>query len=143
LTFSEAQVGSPISIRNSKPVFSPDGQRIVFVSDRRVPTLTFTDKNIWWIPSDGSLDPQLVFFTRSDDVDPVFTGGPGNEILLSSSMGFPTEMLNVLEAEAYERILALEWQPNEVQAAALAASEREELEFFENVMSHLYLLSNW
>jgi len=147
LTYSPPQEGSPIYVRNERPTFSPDGTRIIFGSDRRVPTLTFVDRNIWWIPEDGSLDPQLVFFTRSDDVDAMMTGGPGNEILLSSAMGFPTEMLDRLWEENVERLLTTE-QPdgtylNLVQAESIATGEREELEFFEGVMSHLYLLTNW
>jgi dipeptidyl aminopeptidase/acylaminoacyl peptidase len=147
LTYSPPQEGSPIYVRNESAVFSPDGTKIIFVSDRRVPTLTYVDRNIWWIPEDGSLDPQLVFFTRYDDVDPMMTGGPGNEVLLSSSMGFPTEMLDRLWREKYDFLLSTP-QPdgtylNEVQAESIANGEREELEFFEGVMSHLYLLTNW
>lgn len=143
LTYSEPQEGSPIRIRNTMPVFSPDGTRIAFISDRRVPALTYTDQNVWWIPVDGSLDPQLLFFTRSTEANVAFTGGPGNEVLISSSFGFPTELLDVLEQEAIERIRQDNPFLNELQAVALAATEREELEFFEDVMTHLYLVSNW
>lgn len=143
LTYSPPQTGSPILVRNTNPVFSADGTRIAFVSDRRVPTLTFTDQNIWWIPVDGSRDPQLLFFSRSTENSVLFTGGPGNEVLISSGMGFPTEMLDILEEQAIERIAADNPFLNELQIIALAASEREELEFFEGVMSHLYLVSNW
>ncbi len=94
-------------------------------------------------PSDGSLEPQLVFFTRTDDVDPMFTGGPGNELLISSGLGFPTELLDILWAEALERIQIAQPYLNEVQVTALADSEREELAFFEGVMSHLYRISDW
>lgn len=151
-TFSPPQEGSPIYVRNESASFSMDGTRIIFVSDRRVPTLTYVDRNIWWIPQDGSLDPQLVFFTRSDDVDPMMTGGPGNEVLMSSAMGFPTEMLQRLWDESVQRLLATPIVDedtdeitylNQVQAEAIATGEREELEFFEGVMSHVYLLSNW
>ena len=149
LTYSEPQEGSPIRIRNINPAFSPDGLRIAFISDRRAPTLTYSDQNVWWIPSDGSLDPQLLFFTRSTESNVQFTGGAGNEVLVCSSFGFPTELLGELEAQAYQGYLVEDVNQNgvpdntELQAAAKAAADREELEFFENVMSHLYLISNW
>ena len=156
LTYSPRQEGSPIAVRNASPVFSPDGSRIIFVSDRRVPTLTFTDRNIWWIPADGSLEPQLVFFTRDDDVDPLFTGNADNEVLLSSGLGFPTSMLDRLYDEAVQRYLETPLNledvnehgvdpvyPTQVQAESMASADREELSFFEGVMSHIYLLTDW
>lgn len=153
LTFTPPQDGSPISYRNEKPSYSSDGNSIIFVSDRRTPTLTYTDRNIWWIPADGSLDPALVFFTRTDDTDPVFSGRTGDEVLMVSSVGFPTEMLDRLWAEDVQTFLETPLNdpgdlvdpiyPTQVQAEAMANARREELEFFEGVMAHMYFLTDW
>jgi WD40 repeat protein len=137
LTFSPPAQGSVTKIRNNDPVYSPDGGIIAFSSDRRAPTVTILDRNIWFIPEDGSLDPQILFFTRSDDIQPTFTGN-GREILISSSVGFPTEMLDDLWNRAYARISAEDSTLTEVQIEALAGAERLELENFEDVMHHLY-----
>ncbi len=140
LTFTSRTEGDPISgILNRGPVFSNNGASIYFVSTRRAPAITLHDRNIWSIPSDGTLDPALYYFTRSDDVDPRVL--PDGRVMMSSSLGFPTEMLNRLEEEAYQA--AVDNPENEgldeVQLRALANDERRQLEFFEGVMSHVYI----
>jgi len=63
-------------------------------------------------------------------------------ILLSSMLGFPSEMLIRLEEETYQRIFQENVDQNlgldEVQMRALAAEEIRNLTFFEGVMSHIY-----
>jgi len=143
LTFSPPPEGSTFVVRNQEPVYAKDGTLIAFVSDRRVPTITLSERNIWYIPSDGTLEPRLAFFTRSDDINPVFTGGPGREMLLSSSVGFPTEILDQIWQDTYEAVGDANEDLNDLQVRAAADAVREELAFFENVMSHIYLLSDW
>jgi Tol biopolymer transport system component len=143
LTYSPPPEGSSFVIRNQEPAYSADGTIIAFVSDRRVPTITLTERNIWYIPADGSLEPRIAFFTRSDDMSPHFTGGPGREMLLTSGVGFPTEILDQIWQDTYDAVETANptWNPLQIQAQADAV--REELAFFEDVMSHIYLLSNW
>ncbi len=143
LTYSPPPEGSNFVVRNQEPDFSGDGSLIAFVSDRRVPTITLNERNIWYIPADGSLDPQLLFFTRSDDMAPRFTGGPGRELMLTSSMGFPTEDLDQIWQDTYDAWAVADPELNEMQLKAEADAIREELAFFEDVMSHIYILSNW
>ncbi len=145
LTFTSMSEGDPISgILNGDPVFSLDGSRVYFVSTRRAPTTTLHDRNIWVIPSDGRLEPEIFYFTRFDDVDP-FAMEPDGTLLLSSALGFPTEMLNRLEEEAYQRWVKKNEDENlglsEVQMRENAADEVRNVEFFEGVMSHLYTFS--
>jgi Tol biopolymer transport system component len=102
LTYTSRSEGDPISgILNTGPAYTPDGSRVYFVSTRRAPTTTLHDRNIWTIPADGRLEPEIYYFTRSDDVDPYVM--PDGKLLLSSALGFPTEMLVRLEAEAYQK----------------------------------------
>jgi hypothetical protein len=58
-------------------------------------------------------------------------------------MGFPSEVLDALEQKAIDRLWAenedLEVPLTEVEILRRAADEREELAFFEDVMSHLFL----
>ncbi|MBC8424588.1 PD40 domain-containing protein [bacterium] len=143
LTYSPPPEGGSFVVRNQEPVYSTDGTIIAFVSDRRVPTITLAERNIWYIPADGSLEPRIAFFTRSDDVGPLFTGGPGREMLLSSSLGFPTEVLDQIWQEYYDEYEDLHPDMNPLQIQAAADAVREELAFFEDVMSHIYILSNW
>jgi hypothetical protein len=143
LTFTSIPEGNPIPIANANPSWSADGRTIIFASTRRAPTITLHDRSIWRIPSDGSLEPVIAFFSREDDVDAQFLPGSSNEILLSSAMGFPTEMLDRLEREARER-LRLEYPEfNDVQINELAAAERQELEYFQRVMTHLFVFRGW
>lgn len=134
--------GDPIvGILNTSPCFSADGSEIYFVSTRRAPSITLHDRNIWRVPANGALDPEIYYFTRADEADPsMYADG---SMLLSSALGFPTEMLDRLEEEAYQRILeANAGSPNpmtEVEMRAAAADERRQLEFFEGVMSHMYI----
>jgi len=143
LTDSPPEAGNPIAIRNMNPTYAPDGSRIVFVSDRRAPTITLHERNIWSIPPDASLPASILFFSRNDDVDPSFVPGRSDALVLSSAMGFPTEMLDRLELEALERIAQENPQLDPIVVADRAASERTQLEFFARVMSHLYVFSNW
>jgi hypothetical protein len=144
LTFTSRSEGDPISgILNTGPVYSVDGSQVYFVSTRRAPTTTLHDRNIWSIPSDGRLDPEIHYFTRSDDVDPfVMSNG---SLLFSSALGFPTEMLVRLEEEAYQSWVARNEEEDlglsEVQMRELAAEEVQNIEFFEGVMSHIYTFS--
>jgi len=128
---------------NDEPVYSRDGGSIYFVSTRRAPSITLHDRSIWRIPANGSQEPEIFFFSRSDDWEPAIM--PDGSLLFSSLMGFPTEMLDRLEIEAYERLAAenIDVPPadrkTEVQLRAEAADERDLLSFFEGVMSHLYI----
>ncbi len=152
LTSTSMSAGDPITgIQNGSPTYSVDGQTIYFVSTRRAPSITLHDRNIWRVPADGSLDPEIYYFTRSDESDPSIN--PDGSMLFSSALGFPTEMLDRLEAEAYQRIVAQDlfdeehdlddgredYTPKtELQMRAEAADERRLLSFFEGVMMHLY-----
>jgi len=144
LTYNTYREGDPISgIMNDEPVYSRDGGSIYFVSTRRAPSITLHDRSIWRIPANGSQEPEIFFFSRSDDWEPAIM--PDGSLLFSSLMGFPTEMLDRLEIEAYERLAAenIDVPPadrkTEVQLRAEAADERDLLSFFEGVMSHLYI----
>ena len=140
LTYSPLPSGAVMKIRNMNPVYSPDGGIIIFESDRRAPTWTLRDRSIWSIPSDGSLDPRILFFSREDDTTPTFTGN-GREILFSSSMGFPTEMLDDIWTRTYASIAESDSTLTEVQVEALVDADRQELEFFHGVMHHLYVFT--
>ncbi len=138
LTFTSLAEGDPIAgILNYSPVY--DGDTIYFVSTRRAPSITLHERSIWRIPANGSLDPVMHYFTRSDDVDPTVLKDGGG-ILLSSALGFPTEMLNRLENEAYQGFVDNNpLKLSEVQLRALAADSRRQLELFMGVMSHIYI----
>jgi dipeptidyl aminopeptidase/acylaminoacyl peptidase len=154
LTATSTTDGDPITgILNTSPCYSADGSGIFFVSTRRAPSITLHDRNIWRVPADGSLDPEIYYFTRSDEADPSIN--PDGSMLMSSALGFPTEMLDRLEAEAYQRIVLKDlydeqWDQEhdpdldsytpktELQMRSEAADERDLLSFFEGVMSHLY-----
>jgi len=141
LTHTAYTEGDPISgVFNTSPAFTPDGEEVIFVSTRRAPSITLHDRNLWRMPANGNLEPEIYYFTRSDDVDPEVQAD--GSILFSSQLGFPTEMLNRLEEEAYLRLVIeneeLESPLSEVQMRSLAADERRLLEYFQGVMSHLY-----
>jgi len=139
LTFTKMVDGDPIAgILNYSPVYSTNSSVIYFVSTRRAPSITLHDRNVWRIPADGSLEPEIHFFTRYDNVDPTIM--PDGRMLMSSAMGFPTEMLDVLEEQAYQDAKAdTTLNLDEVQYRALAADKRHQLELFEGVMSHIFI----
>ncbi len=139
LTYTTYVQGDPISgVLNTSPSYSFDDSEIVFVSTRRAPSITLHDRNLWKIPSDGRLDPTLLYFTRNDDVDPEWQ--PDGSILMSSQLGFPTEILDQLEEEAYQRLVQdPDLDLTEVEMRSQAANQRNQLEFFEGVMSYLYI----
>ncbi|MBK7671338.1 MAG: PD40 domain-containing protein [bacterium] len=147
LTSTPLAEGDPITgVLNTSPCYALDGSSVYFVSTRRAPSITLHDRSIWRVPSDGTLDPEVYYFTRADEADPSIN--PDGSVLFSSALGFPTEMLNRLEEEAYQRIsqqdqFDIENTPGyvpktELQMRNEAAEERQLLEFFEGVMSHLY-----
>jgi hypothetical protein len=142
LTFTSLEEGDPIAgVFNYSPSYSNNGSVVYFVSTRRAPTTTLHDRSIWTIPADGLLEPEIYYFTRSDDVDPFVM--PNNKLLFSSALGFPTEMLVRLEEESYQRIKDDPENEglSEVQLRELAAEDIRNLEFFEGVMSHIYTFS--
>lgn len=152
ITSTARSEGNPITgINNTSPCFSNDGTQIYFTSTRRVPAITLYDRNIWRVMANGTLEPELYYHTRSDEANP--TMNPDGSLLLSSSLGFPTEMLDRLEEEAYQRIRQQneydiehdlddgeeDYVPkSELQMRTEAAEERQQLAFFEGVMSHMY-----
>lgn len=149
VTYTDQVEGDPIAgVLNSDPCFTPSGGEIYFVSTRRAPTTTLHDRNIWRVPSDGSQDPEIYFFSRYDDLDPTFLAD--GRLLLSSMVGFPTNMLNQLEEEAYQTIkeeneAAHAENPDEVplltetELQSLAKSARDDLMLFAGVMAHVYI----
>lgn len=138
LTFTDYEAGDPITgVNNTSPTYTPDGSEIVFVSTRRAPAITLHDRNLWIIPSDGRLDPEIYFFTRSDDMDPEMLAD--GSILMSSQMGYPTEILDQLEDQIYQEQAIEEPTWNNVELRAYAAEQRQSLEYFEGVMSHMFI----
>lgn len=141
LTYTRYSEGDPIAgIFNYSPSYTPDMTEVYFTSTRRAPSITLHDRNLWKIPADGNLDPEILYFTRADDMDPEVQDD--GSILFSSLLGFPTEMLNVLEENSYQNIS--DWNEEnggvltEVEMRSAAADQRRLLEFFEGVMAHLY-----
>ena len=67
---------------------------------------------------------------------------PDGRLLLSSALGFPTEMLVDLGDEAYQTWVTRNEEENlgldEVQMRELAADDVRSLEFFAGVMSQIY-----
>lgn len=144
ITTTDLPAGDPIvGLHNTAPVFTPDGNEIFFVSSRRAPGSTQRGRNLWRVPVSGRLEPEMVFFSRYDDGDPAFDLATGT-LLFSSRMGFPTEMLDALEQETldfftnvYNDTAAIPLTVFEIERRA--ADEREELELFEDKMTHLFL----
>lgn len=144
LTFTDYTPGDPIQgMTNTSPQFTPDGERVIFVSTRRAPAITLRDRNIWSIPADGSLDPEIYFISGTDDSDP--SVNPDGSILFSTGMGFTEEELDRLEEESYQDIFAENEADtlgfSEVAMRTEAADRRRLLEFFEGVMSHIYIFT--
>ncbi len=144
LTYTEYTSGDPIQgMTNTSPKYTVDGQRIIFVSTKRVPSITLRDRNIWVIPADGSLEPEIYFHTRFDDYEPSIN--PDGSILLSTSMGFSEDELDRLEEDAYQDIYEENILENlgksEVVMRGEAAEQRQQLQFFEGVMSHIYIFT--
>ena len=150
LTYTRLSEGDPITgVLNYAPVYSNDRKTIYFVSTRRAPTTTLHNRNVWAIPADGRLEPEIYYFTREDDSDPSVM--PNGRLLFTSTLGFPTEMLVRLEEESYQDWVVLNNTPveegglggalDEVQMRKNAADEILNLEFFLGVMSHLYTFS--
>ncbi len=144
LTTTTVGSGDPlVGLHNYGPAYDSTGSEIYFTSSRRAPGSTLRRRNLWRIPSDGRLEPELVFFSRADDVDPQIDWDTGT-LLFSSRMGFPTEVLDALEQETIDFLTNVyndtaRFPLTEVEIERRAAAEREELVFFEDVMSHLYL----
>ena len=144
ITNTEVSSGDPlVGLHNYGPVYTPDGHDIVFVSSRRAPGSTQRGRNLWSVTADGRLEPELLFFSRFDDIDPVFLWDTGS-LMFSSRMGFPTEMLDALQAETIDFYTntyndTARFPKSEVEIERLASDEREELELFEDKMSHIYI----
>jgi len=144
LTTTSVSEGDPlVGLHNYAPTYDADGSTIYFTSSRRAPATTLRRRNIWQIPFDGRLEPEIVFFSRADDVDPTMYW-PTGTLLFSSRMGFPTEVLEALEQETIDFLTFVyndtaAFPLTEVEIERRAAEARDELAFFEDVMAHLYL----
>ena len=147
LTSTAAESGDPIvGLQNYGPHFNDTGSEIYFTSSRRAPGTTLRERSLWRVPADGRLEPEMLFFSRKDDVDPtVATGGsPSIPIMFSSRMGFPSEQVDAIEQQT---ILFLTYVYNDTAESPLTEIEiarrgdevREELAFFEDVMSQIYV----
>lgn len=144
LTTTTVGAGDPItSLHNYGPVFNASGSEIYFVSSRRTPTLTLRIRSLWRIPSDGRLEPEILFYSRCDDVDPSIHPVDGS-LVFASRLGFPTSVLDWLEQDIIDYLTNV-YNPSaprpytEVEILRIAGEKREELELYEDVMSHLYL----
>lgn len=144
VTTTELATGDPlVGLHNYAPVFTADGRDVVFVSSRRPPGSTQRGRNLWRVPADGRLEPEMIFFSRNDDLDPTFHWDSGT-FLFSSRLGFPTEMLDALEAatiDFYTNVYndTARVPLTEVEILRRASDDREELELFEGKMGHMYL----
>ncbi len=144
LTSTNVSDGDPlVGLHNYGPTYNAAGNAIIFTSSRRAPGTTLRRRNLWRIPADGRLEPELVFFSRADDVDPSLDWDTGT-LMFSSRLGFPTAVLDALEQETIDFLSTTyndtaRFPLTDVEIARRAAEEREELAFFEDVMSHIYL----
>ncbi|MBD3221850.1 hypothetical protein GF314_11475 [bacterium] len=144
ITTTEVSMGDPlVGLHNYAPVFSADGLDVIFTSSRRAPGSTQRGRNLWRVPADGRLEPEMVFFSRYDDIHPTFDWETGS-FLFSSRMGFPTEMLDAIEQETIDFFTNVYNDTarvplTEVEILRRAADDREELELFEGKMGHLYM----
>ena len=147
LTTTNVAFGDPIvGLQNYGPSFNESGSEIYFTSSRRAPGSTLRERSLWRIPSDGRLEPEMIFFSRLDDVDPtVATGGsPSIPLLFSSRMGFPSEQIDAIEQQTvwfytYVYNDTAESPLTEIEIYRRGEEVREELAFFEDVMSHIYV----
>lgn len=144
VTTTMVSAGDPlVGLTNQSPVFTADGRDIIFVSSRRAPGSTQRGRNLWRVPADGRLEPEMIFFSRFDDFDPTLDWSTGT-LLMTSRMGFPTEMLNGL-AQKYYHFYTVVY--NDTSASPLTEVEIqrrvtdlvEELGRFADKMSHLFL----
>ena len=147
LTTTSVASGDPIvGLQNYGPSFSESGAEIYFTSSRRAPGSTLRERSLWRIPADGRLEPEMIFFSRLDDVDPsvATAASPSIPLLFSSRMGFPSEQINAIEQQTiwfltYVYNDTAESPLTEIEIARRGEEVREELAFFEDVMSHLYV----
>ncbi len=146
ITFTSTEPGDPITgLHNYAPAYDPSGTTIYFVSSRRAPASTQRGRNLWAVTADGRLEPNILFYSREDDVDPDVA--PDGTIVLSSGLGFPTEMLDALENATLDSLYAmndtLEFPKTEFEIQRIASDERDKLEAFgTGVMSQLYMFRN-
>jgi Tol biopolymer transport system component len=148
ITTTEVSPGDPlVGLHNYAPVYTADGLDVVFVSSRRAPGSTQRGRNLWRVPADGRLEPEMIFFSRYDDLNPTFDWDSGL-FLFSSRMGFPTEMLDALEQQTIEFLTNVYNDTarvplTDVEILRRAADEREELELFEGKMGHMYVFRDY
>jgi hypothetical protein len=146
ITFTTTEPGDPITgLHNYSPVYDPSGSKVYFVSSRRAPAWTQRGRNLWSVTADGRFEPEILFFSREDDVDPDVA--PDGTIVLSSGLGFPTEMLDALQTATLDSLYAmndtLQYPLTEFEIQRIADDEREQLEAYSSgVMSHIFLLRN-
>lgn len=143
ITFTNVDAGDPITgLHNYAPVYDPTGARIYFVSSRRAPASTQRGRNLWSVTSDGRLEPEILFFSRSDDVDPDVAAD--GTLIFSSGMGFPTEVMDALEADEIDSLTAMNDDnifPNtDFEIQRVAADDRAKLETYgSGVMAQIFL----
>jgi hypothetical protein len=143
VTFTTTEPGDPITgLHNYAPVYDPTGSRVYFVSSRRAPASTQRGRNLWSVIADGRLEPEILFFSREDDVDPDVA--PDGTIVMSSGLGFPTEVLDARQNadldSLYARNDTLQPPITEFEIRRIAKDERAKLEAYgTGVMAHIFL----
>lgn len=146
ITFTDVDAGDPIiGLQNTSPIYSRDSSHIYFVSSRRAPGSTQRGRNLWSVVSDGRLAPQILFFSREDDVDPALMSD--GTLVFSSKLGFPTEMLDRIQTDTLDSLYAendtLASPLPDFQIQRIASDERNQLSYFAGVMSQIYMFRNW
>lgn len=147
ITYTSVADGDPnTGLHNYAPVYDRTGTEVYFVSSRRAPASATRDRSIWSVIANGTLEPEILFFSRRDDVDPDVAAD--GTVVLSSGVGFPTEMLDARQAVVLDSLYTLnetaEHPRTEFEIRRLAEDDRTKLEAYgSGVMSHLYLLRDW
>ncbi len=146
ITFTTTVDGDPITgLHNYAPVYDTTGSLVYFVSSRRAPASTQRGRSVWSVTADGRLEPEIFFFSREDDVDPdVASDGT---VVLSSGLGFPTEMLDALENATLDSLYAMndtmQFPRTEFEILRLASDERAKLEAYgTGVMAQIFMFRN-
>ena len=147
ITFIEHGTGRPRSPACTimRRRTTPTGLLVYFVSSRRAPASTQRGRSLWSVTADGRLEPEILFFSREDDVDPDVA--PDGTIVMSSGLGFPTEMLDALQNATLDSLYAMnEDLPiplAEFEIQRIAEDEREKVEAYgTGVMAQIFLFRN-